>query len=110
VLRLLRTIIEAAVRRGRPVMVCGEMAGEPTCAPILIGLGVRELSMNALAIPSIKEVVRSWSLADAEPLAHALCELSSFTEVMARLRQAMPHRHRSEDGESSGRWPTWDGS
>ncbi len=105
VLRVIRSVVQAGSRHRTPVMVCGEMAGEPTCAPVLIGLGVRELSMNALAIPAIKETVRCWSLADAEPLAHGLCQLSSYQEVAARLRMVASHRPRADDPAPISQWP-----
>ena len=54
VIRMIQLTVEAALRRGIPVSVCGEMAGEPEVVPLLIGLGVRNLSMSAHSILDVK--------------------------------------------------------
>jgi phosphoenolpyruvate-protein phosphotransferase len=59
VLRLVQFAIEAALRMRMPVSVCGELAAAPRMTPLLLGLGVRSLSMNASAVPRVKQVVRS---------------------------------------------------
>jgi phosphoenolpyruvate-protein phosphotransferase len=59
VLHLIRLVVEAAEAHGKWVGVCGEMAGDPAAIPLLIGLGVKELSMNANAIPHAKQLIRS---------------------------------------------------
>lgn len=59
VLRLLRRIIQAAHDNGIPVAMCGEMAGEAIYMPILLGLGIDELSMNPIAILEAKQTLRS---------------------------------------------------
>ena len=59
VLRLVQFATEAALRMRKPVSVCGEMAGNPRFTPLLIGLGLRSFSMNASALPRVKQVVRS---------------------------------------------------
>ena len=58
VLRMIKQVVEAGHAAGISVAVCGEMAGDPLYTPILLGLGVDELSMNALAIPVVKRIVR----------------------------------------------------
>ena len=58
VLRLVQFAIEAALRVRKPVSVCGEMAGNPKFTPLLLGLGLRCFSMNASAVPRVKQVVR----------------------------------------------------
>jgi phosphotransferase system enzyme I (PtsI) len=59
VLRLIQFATEAALRMRMPVSICGELAGSPRLTPLLVGLGVRSLSMNASAVPRVKQVVRS---------------------------------------------------
>ncbi|MFC6674236.1 phosphoenolpyruvate--protein phosphotransferase [Marinobacterium aestuariivivens] len=59
VLRALRQVVEAAGRTGKPVSVCGEMASNPACALLLVGLGIDSLSVNAAALPRVKWAVRS---------------------------------------------------
>ncbi|MBW1645046.1 MAG: phosphoenolpyruvate--protein phosphotransferase, partial [Deltaproteobacteria bacterium] len=58
ILRLLRHTVEAAHGNGIPVTVCGEMAGEPMYALVLLGLGLDQLSMNPLSVPYIKKIIR----------------------------------------------------
>jgi phosphoenolpyruvate-protein phosphotransferase len=58
VLRLIQFATEAALRMRMPVSLCGEMAGEPRVTPLLLGLGLRAFSMNASAVPRVKQVVR----------------------------------------------------
>ena len=58
-LRLLGEVARAAKAANIPVTVCGEMAGEPMIAPVLIGLGIRELSMSAVSVPEVKALVRA---------------------------------------------------
>jgi phosphotransferase system enzyme I (PtsI) len=59
VLRLVQFATEAALRVRMPVSVCGEMAANPRLTPLLLGLGLRSFSMNASAVPRVKQVVRS---------------------------------------------------
>jgi phosphoenolpyruvate-protein kinase (PTS system EI component) len=58
VLRLIATAVEAAATRGRPVGVCGELAGDPAAALLLVGLGVAELSMAPALVPEVKAALR----------------------------------------------------
>src|SRR5207247_7586537 len=69
VLRLIGEAAEAAAAGGIPAEVCGELAGDTNTTALLIGLGIRELSMSAPAIPAVKDAVRRTSLADATALA-----------------------------------------
>jgi phosphoenolpyruvate-protein kinase (PTS system EI component) len=70
--------------------VCGELGGEPLAIPILIGLGVDELSMNAPAIPSAKQILRSLELADMREAAVRALEAESPDDVQALVRQRFP--------------------
>ncbi len=62
VLRSIRMTVEAADARGRWVGVCGELAGDADATPLLLGLGVRELSMGAPSIALVKRAVRTVDL------------------------------------------------
>jgi phosphoenolpyruvate-protein phosphotransferase (PTS system enzyme I) len=81
ILELVRRVVEAAGRRGLRVSVCGEMAANPAAAIILVGLGITELSMNPAAIPSVKQVIRALSLADARALVEAALKLDSAEAI-----------------------------
>jgi phosphocarrier protein FPr len=85
VLRLIRMSCEAATAAGAWVGVCGEAAGDAMLTPVLLGLGVRELSMQARAIPNVKRAVRSTSLAEARALADEALREPDADAVRRRL-------------------------
>jgi multiphosphoryl transfer protein len=87
VLELIRLAAAAAATKDRWTGVCGELAGDPLAAPLLIGLGVTELSMSAPAIPHVKQIVRRTDLASARALAERALRLSSAAEVRELLRE-----------------------
>jgi phosphoenolpyruvate-protein phosphotransferase len=76
VLRLMQFATEAALRLRMPVSVCGEMAGNPRLVPLLLGLGLRTLSMNASAIPRVKQAVRALGIDDCARFARRVMEQS----------------------------------
>jgi phosphoenolpyruvate-protein phosphotransferase len=86
VLELIRRTAHAAAAGGIWAGVCGELAGDPLATPLLIGLGVRELSMSAPAIPHVKHAVRETDLDAADALAAEALSLSSATEVRELLQ------------------------
>jgi phosphotransferase system enzyme I (PtsI) len=92
VLRQIRFVVEAARRRGIPVSLCGEMASDPLGVAILIGLGLTELSLNALAIPSIKNIVRRLNAAELRAIAEKAVDLSTATEVAELLMRELQRR------------------
>jgi phosphocarrier protein FPr len=87
VLRLIRIVAEAASGHDRWVGVCGELASDPAAVPVLIGLGVTELSANAPAIPAVKEAVRSVHAGTARGLAGEALSRSSAAEVRALVER-----------------------
>tara|TARA_R110002073_G_scaffold257750_5_gene420644 strand:+ start:42347 stop:44116 length:1770 start_codon:yes stop_codon:yes gene_type:complete len=82
-LRLIQTVVLAGKKQGIPVSICGEMAGDPVVAPVLLGLGLRTLSMHAVAMPDVKEAICCASLEELEALADTVLQLESATEVRA---------------------------
>jgi phosphotransferase system enzyme I (PtsI) len=76
VLRLVQFATEAALRLRMPVSLCGEMAGNPRLVPLLLGLGIRCLSMNASAIPRVKQAVRALDIGDCARFARRVMEQS----------------------------------
>jgi phosphoenolpyruvate-protein phosphotransferase len=84
-LRLIRMAVEGARRHDIELSVCGEMAGDPTGALVLVGLGIRSLSMTGSSIPAVKRAVRSRSLADLEDEALAALQDGSAESVRARF-------------------------
>jgi len=83
VLRLVQFAIEAALRMRMQVSVCGEMAGNPRLVPLLLGLGLRSLSMNASAIPRVKQAIRALDIDDCARFARRVMEQSD----PARIRE-----------------------
>ncbi|MGO1119676.1 phosphoenolpyruvate--protein phosphotransferase [Rhodovibrionaceae bacterium A322] len=87
VLRLLHFTVEAAQRHDRPISVCGEMAGDPRYTALFVGLGVRELSMRAKAIPLIKDRVRRLDSQDAKAFVEELMRHSDPEHLSDRLTE-----------------------
>ena len=84
VVRTLKHVVDEAHKRGLPVSVCGEMAGDPVFAPLLLGLGIDGLSMSPGWLPSVKYIVRAMTMADARALAADALALESPKEIYAR--------------------------
>ncbi len=92
ILRLIRTVVAAAAARQRPVVVCGAMASDPLAALLLLGLGLRELSLEASAIPDVRECIAQVTLAEAEEAAEAALECMTAAEVEEELRSRFADR------------------
>jgi phosphoenolpyruvate-protein phosphotransferase (PTS system enzyme I) len=88
VLHLIAHTIQAANRGGTPIAVCGEMAGDPALTRLLLGFGLRNFSMHAQQLLSIKERVLRTNLAEAQPLAQRVLRQSDpakTRELLAKL-------------------------
>ena len=81
VLRLIQFAVEAALRMRMPVSVCGEMAANPKLTPLLLGLGLRCFSMNASAVPRVKQAVRAVSIDDCARFARRVMEQSDPARI-----------------------------
>jgi phosphotransferase system enzyme I (PtsI) len=84
-LRLIGEVAKAAAAANIPVTVCGEMAGEPMIAPVLFGLGIRELSMSAVSIPEVKATVLQMSMPETVVLVESLRSIPTAAEVRAAV-------------------------
>ncbi len=91
IVRLIRATIEAGQRNGIWVGVCGEMAGDPTMVPLLLGMGVDELSVAVSAVPQIKFLIRRLKISEARELAEFALNCESGSEILARS-QALAQR------------------
>ncbi len=87
IVRLIKTTVDAAHRHNVPVSVCGEMAGDPVLAPLLLGLGVDELSATPSLVPPLKFLVRRLKLSEARELAAFAVECESAMEILARCQE-----------------------
>ncbi|WP_338502972.1 phosphoenolpyruvate--protein phosphotransferase [Pseudomonas poae] len=83
VLQLIDITVRAAHAHGKWVGVCGELAADPLAVPVLVGLGVDELSVSARSIPEVKARVREFSLSEAQSLAQKALAVGSPAEVRA---------------------------
>jgi phosphoenolpyruvate-protein phosphotransferase len=89
VLRLIRQTVEGASQHGRWTGVCGGLASDPMAAPILVGLGVAELSAAPAAVPAIKAAVRHVRCGDCRALAERACAAASAHEVRAIVAKVL---------------------
>lgn len=85
VLRLIQFAVEAAQRRAIPISVCGEMAGAPRYAALMLGLGLRHLSMAPGNIPRVKQRIRSLDMAAAIRRARAIMDQSDAARIATLL-------------------------
>jgi len=92
VLRMIRGVVIAAHHQGIPIGMCGEMAGEPLYLPILVGLGLDELSMNALSILRVKKILRSISYKECKEIADTVLTFSTADEIDGYVRSEMKKR------------------
>ncbi len=86
ILRLIRIILAAGQKRDIPVTICGQMSSDPKFVPLLIGMGLRQLSVTPHAIPELKEVVRTITIPQAEEIARHAETLDVARDVENYLR------------------------
>ena len=98
VIRLISQVVKAAKHRGTRVGVCGEMAGYPHTALLLLGLGVDELSTAPSSIPGIKKIIRSVSYKDARMIAEKVLSLNS----LGRIKNFLLHKVEEIDKSITG--------
>jgi phosphotransferase system enzyme I (PtsI) len=82
-IRLIAPVVKAARDNNIPVTVCGEMAGEPMIAAVLLGLGIRELSMSAVSIPEVKDALRQMTAEGTQRLVERIMTVATSAEVRA---------------------------
>jgi phosphoenolpyruvate-protein phosphotransferase (PTS system enzyme I) len=87
VLRLIKGVIDTAHSAGINIGMCGEMAGDPLFIKVLIGMGLNEFSMSSISIPTIKEIIRNISLAEAKELTLKVMSFSSAEEIENFLKK-----------------------
>lgn len=87
IVRLIKMTADAGRRHGIWTGVCGEMAGDPVLTPLLLGLGVTELSAAPGVVPHIKHLIRRLKMKEAEALAEFALECESSSEILTRCRK-----------------------
>jgi phosphotransferase system enzyme I (PtsI) len=93
VLRLIRSVIQAARQAEKDVIVCGEMAADTLSAIVLLGFGLRTFSMNPIFIPRIKKALRSVECRTAEKIAEEILKLRSAQEIEEYVTEEILLRH-----------------
>ena len=89
IIRIIKGIVDSAHAAGIKVSMCGEMAGEPAYVPILLGLELDELSMNAPVIPWVKKIVRAMTASEAKKLLRDVMAFSTAAEIEGCVREHM---------------------
>ncbi|MCW7752772.1 phosphoenolpyruvate--protein phosphotransferase [Desulfobotulus sp. H1] len=87
VLRMIKRVVDEAEKAGISVAMCGEMAGDPFHLPVLLGLGIRELSMNPQSIPAIKNMIRHMESHDCRTFTEGLLQKSHTYQVMEAISE-----------------------
>ncbi|MFO7592705.1 MAG: phosphoenolpyruvate--protein phosphotransferase [Pseudomonadota bacterium] len=89
VINALRMVVDGAKKHRVPVSVCGEMAGDPAAALLLLGLGINSLSMSASSLLRIKWVIRSFSRRQAKERLHKVLEMEDAREIRRYLQRTL---------------------
>jgi phosphotransferase system enzyme I (PtsI) len=88
VLRLIRTVIQDAHKAQIDISVCGEMASEPEYIMLLLGMGVRTISIASPMIPEIKQIINSVTIQDCNDVARKILTMNSERQISNYLRNA----------------------
>jgi phosphotransferase system enzyme I (PtsI) len=92
ILRIIRGVVGSASKAGIPVAICGEMAAEPAYSLILLGLGLSEFSMNPVAIPKVKKVLRMSRFEETQVLVEQVFQFKTASEIESYVRNWMDER------------------
>jgi len=101
ILRMIQQVVNAAKNAGIGLSLCGEMAGDPLCVPILLSLGIKELSVNARIIPVIKKIIRSISMKEAYADFENVMKLGTAKEVKSYISNHMNNLVSEGEGKGS---------
>ena len=82
--------VDACHKYGKWVGMCGEMAGDPQCVPLLLGMGLDEFSVSMSVIPEIKKVIRLMPFDKARMIAKEALKLRTPDEVLDLIREGVP--------------------
>jgi phosphotransferase system enzyme I (PtsI) len=92
ILRLIRSVVAVGTNRARPISVCGAMASNPIAAVVLLGMGIRELSMEASAVAEVKEALGRVTLAEAEAVVESTLPMVTAREIEKAAMDAFSPR------------------
>ena len=89
VLQALKFVVKAGHKAGKPVSICGEMAGDPLAVVLLLAMGFDILSMNARILPRVKWIIRNFSLEKAKELLEVVLEMDDTKDVRLHMENAL---------------------
>ena len=89
VVNALVNIVKQAHKRGKKVSVCGEMAGDPAAALLLVGMGIDSLSMNAASLPRVKSVIRQFSAKEAKKALKKVRKMNSAQDIRTHMDELL---------------------
>lgn len=89
VIRLINTVIRSGHERGKPVGMCGELAGNPSAAVLLLGLGLDEFSMSPAMLPKVKKVISSIDMNYAREVAAAVLDMATSRQIEEYLGEKL---------------------
>jgi phosphotransferase system enzyme I (PtsI) len=92
ILRIIRGVVQSAHQAGIPAAICGEMAAEPAYSLVLLGLGLDEFSMNPVAIPKVKKVLRMSRFEETQALVEQIFQFPTGIEIESHIRNWMAER------------------
>jgi len=87
VIRLVKMVVSAARKKNIDVVMCGEMAGEPFNLPVLMGIGLTQLSMNPMSIPVIRQMVTRLDTSDTKEFVEEVMHLSQVSEIIDLVKE-----------------------
>ncbi|MBQ9369269.1 MAG: phosphoenolpyruvate--protein phosphotransferase, partial [Victivallales bacterium] len=87
VLRQMKNVVDTALRKGKWVSICGEMAGDPLYTPLLLGMGIQELSMSPVSLAQVHKYIRNIRMYEAEELVRKALQCKDGREVEALCRE-----------------------
>lgn len=87
--RLIRYVVEQFNKAGKPICVCGEMGGDPLAIPVLLGFGMRKLSMGAASVAQSKKIICNLTAQHAEELAQKVCTMQTADEIKAYMKNEL---------------------
>lgn len=89
VLRVIKSVVDAAIAAGKPVTLCGEMASRPRAFLVLLGMGMRQFSISPALIPTIRELVRSTRVSDAQDLLAHVLKMKTAGQIRGYLTRQL---------------------
>ena len=92
ILRMIKQVVDAGHNAGIKVAMCGEMAGDPLCTPILLGLKLDGLSMTPLAVPRVKNIIRNSTVRESGKLLEEVMAFSTAGEIKEYVKDYMAER------------------